>query len=374
MACKFYSLFNSGTTEINFNYQRCEDALWEYQVELKPNENKKIWLLDGTFSIDSFFSKNLQYVEQTDFPPPPPVTPSVTPTPNPTSPTPEPTSTPTTTPEPTPQPTPQPTPDATPTPTPTVTPSPTPIPVLLPNDIIFADNITNTIYGYTPSTNTIKSLFQVSNPNTILDIANTSNRIFINYDNGDIDEYSMVLNPFSVNYTTTYSFPSNIGVSLFALDNNFLLLGSDTIERLNLSALTSTTLFSLSGACENCTSTGSLLYYPDLDQYLINYYDTISQDIFISIFDNLGNIVSSIDLSLLAPNLYPEVDQILGVYTSDDIIYGISYNMNIYEINFSTLSLVGPVQPINFTSETCIGTGMSIDYVSWTLPAPIFEY
>jgi len=351
MACKVYSLINSGTTTVNFNYQRCDDALWEYQIEIQPNETKKIWLLDGTFNISPFFSQNLVITESSDFPP--------IPTPTPIPPTATPTSTPTAT------------PTETPTPTPTITPSPTPIPLLLPSDVIFADNITNSVYRYTSSANTIQYLFQVTNSNTILDITNTTDNIFINYDNGDIDEYSIIRYPFSATYTTTYSFPSNIGVSLFALDNNFLLIGSDTIDRLDLSALTATTLFSLSA---NCTSTGSLLYYPTLDEYCVNYYDTITGNDFISLFDNSGSTISTIDLSLFIPPLFPDADQILGMYTSNDTIYGISYDMNIYEINFSTLTLIGPVQPINLTSEKCIGTGVSVDYVSWIAPAPIFEY
>lgn len=358
MSCKSYTLVNSGSSVINFNYQRCDDALWEYQVELQPNERKKIWLLDNTFEISPYFSQSLVITEINNFPP-------SAPTPTPTLPVP------TTTPTPTPTIAPTGTPVSTPTPTPTITPSSTPIPILLPNDVIFADNITKNIYRLTPSANTIQYLFQSINPSTILDITNTSNKIFINYDNGDVDEYSIISYPFSATYTTTYEFPSNIGVSLFALDNNFLLLGSDKIEKLNLSALTSTTLFSLP---TDCVSVGSLLYYPTLDQYCINYYNTISGDDSISLFDSSGSTIASINLNLFTPPVFPDVDELLGIYTQDDMIYGVSYDMNIYEINFSSLSLLGPVQPINLESEKCVGTGVSVDFVSWTLPAPIFEY
>jgi len=362
MACKLYSLYNKGTIEIYFDYQKCDDNIWEYQVELKPNENKNIWLTNGTFNLSPSYFQDLEIVEITNFPPLP-VTPTLTPTP-------------TTTPAESPEPTPTITPTftSTPTVTPTVTPSTTPPPVLLPNDVLFVDNITNSIYGYTPITNTVKFLFQVENSNTILNIANTETRVFINYSNGDIDEYFMTLNPFSLTYSTTYSFPEDIGVSLFAIDNNFLLTGSNTINKLNLSASTSTTLFSLSGSCENCISSGGLLYYPTLDQYLINYYDTTTGNNFVSIFDSTGSTISTINLSIFLPPLYPDTTEILGLYTSDDIIYGISFNMNIYEINFSDLTLLGPVQPINVTGETSVGTSMSIDFVSWTVPAPIFEY
>ena len=44
MACSKYTLTNTGTTQVNFNYRRCDDAMWEYQVELEPNQTKNIWL------------------------------------------------------------------------------------------------------------------------------------------------------------------------------------------------------------------------------------------------------------------------------------------------------------------------------------------
>ena len=55
MTCSKYGLTNTGTTAVNFNYQRCEDFLWEYQVNLNPNETKNIWLIDGTYNIASLF-------------------------------------------------------------------------------------------------------------------------------------------------------------------------------------------------------------------------------------------------------------------------------------------------------------------------------
>ena len=50
MACSKYSLTNTGTTLTNFNYRRCDDAMWQYQVSLEPNQTKNIWLIDNTFS------------------------------------------------------------------------------------------------------------------------------------------------------------------------------------------------------------------------------------------------------------------------------------------------------------------------------------
>jgi hypothetical protein len=113
MACSKYTLTNTGTTAINFTYRRCDDAMWEYQVNLDPNQTKNIWLIDNTFGISPVFSHNLQLVNDGAYP--------LTPTPTPT-----PTSTPAS------SPTQTPTPSVTPTntSTPTVTPTPTSSPIV----------------------------------------------------------------------------------------------------------------------------------------------------------------------------------------------------------------------------------------------------
>ena len=79
MSCSKYIITNTGSTIVNFNYQRCEDALWEYQVEITQNETKTIWLLDNTYS--TAFSNSILVSDEGSFPPLPPTpTPSVTPT------------------------------------------------------------------------------------------------------------------------------------------------------------------------------------------------------------------------------------------------------------------------------------------------------
>lgn len=126
MACSKYTLTNTGSTIVNFNYRRCDDSLWEYQVELTPSQTKNIWLINGTFSIAPVYNSIISLVDQGPFPP---ISETATPTPTPTT-TPTNTLTPTTTPTPTPTntetPTPTPTNTETPTPTNTETPTPTP--------------------------------------------------------------------------------------------------------------------------------------------------------------------------------------------------------------------------------------------------------
>ena len=85
MACKKYTLTNTGTTIVNFNYRRCDDSMWEYQVELTPSQTKNVWLIDGTYSTS--FSHNIVLENDGSFPP-------TTPYPSPTPPTPTPTPTP----------------------------------------------------------------------------------------------------------------------------------------------------------------------------------------------------------------------------------------------------------------------------------------
>jgi hypothetical protein len=135
MACSKYTLTNTGSTIVNFNYRRCDDSLWEYQVELNPGQTKNIWLLNGTFSIAPVYTTMISLINQGPFPPisetaTPTPTPSVTPSNTPTgtaavTPTPTNTETPTNTPTPTQTGTAEVTPTPTPTNTETTTPTPT---------------------------------------------------------------------------------------------------------------------------------------------------------------------------------------------------------------------------------------------------------
>ena len=122
MACSKYSLTNTGTTLTNFNYRRCDDTMWQYQVSLEPNQTKNIWLIDNTFSTS--FVTGIVLTNEGVFPPV-----DVTPTPSsssiPVTPTTTPTNTPTNTPTVTQTPSPSATIGLTPTATETTTPTPT---------------------------------------------------------------------------------------------------------------------------------------------------------------------------------------------------------------------------------------------------------
>lgn len=69
MACSKFILTNTGDTQVNFNYRRCDDSLWEYQVGLEPSQTKNIWLIDNTYSIAPLFKSKVLLVNEGVFPP-----------------------------------------------------------------------------------------------------------------------------------------------------------------------------------------------------------------------------------------------------------------------------------------------------------------
>jgi hypothetical protein len=62
-----YTLTNTGSTTVNFNYKRYYDAVWVYQAELNPGQTKNIWLKYGTYS--SAFNSSIELVDEGSFPP-----------------------------------------------------------------------------------------------------------------------------------------------------------------------------------------------------------------------------------------------------------------------------------------------------------------
>ena len=69
MACSKYTLTNTGSSIVNFSYQRCDDAMWEYQVELNPAQTKNIWLINGTYTVAQLFKSQILLVNDGAFPP-----------------------------------------------------------------------------------------------------------------------------------------------------------------------------------------------------------------------------------------------------------------------------------------------------------------
>ena len=204
-------------------------------------------------------------------------------------------------------------------------------------------------------------MFSATTAGIAADIASTTDRIFINDDTGDILQFSSTTSPFTATYSTTYSFPSlYLATGLAAIDNNYLLAADDYVHRVNLSANSLTTLFTITGAC-----TGDILYNLSLDQYVISRTDGGLP--YVTIYNSTGGEVSTIDLSpyISDPN-YPEVSLMYGLGTYNNKIYGITYSMYIYELNFNTNSISLPIQPANLSGQKCIGCTIPTIYVSWT--------
>ena len=67
MACSKYTITNTGSTIVNFNYRRCDDSMWEYQVELLPSQTKNVWLMDDTYS--TAYYNNIEVVGIEPYPP-----------------------------------------------------------------------------------------------------------------------------------------------------------------------------------------------------------------------------------------------------------------------------------------------------------------
>jgi hypothetical protein len=69
MACSKYTLTNTGSTSVNFSYQRCDDTVWDYQIELTPNQVKNIWVIDGTYTVAPLFKTSISLINDGVFPP-----------------------------------------------------------------------------------------------------------------------------------------------------------------------------------------------------------------------------------------------------------------------------------------------------------------
>ena len=67
MACKKYTISNTGTSVVTFSYQKCDTAEWEYQNQLLPNQVKNVWSLDDTFTVPSFFQNELNITSENFF-------------------------------------------------------------------------------------------------------------------------------------------------------------------------------------------------------------------------------------------------------------------------------------------------------------------
>jgi len=273
MACSKYTLTNTGTTSINFNYRRCDDSMWEYQVNLDPNQTKNIWLINGTYQIAQLFAPSVNLINDGVYPltptPTPTTTPTPTVTPTPTQPplslTPTPTVTTTSTTTPTPTltvtPTNTVTPTSTLTPTPSVTPTLTPTNTITPtitptNTETPTQTPTNTpTPSHTPTVETIQianstwtSFSQsdflnwlISGATTQYNYNNNPNAVITAFNNNSGDITASVYNVTNINIAQGSNF-----ISISQLPNSLTLLNTNFVNLPSLPTLSATSLTSLS--------------------------------------------------------------------------------------------------------------------------------
>jgi hypothetical protein len=297
MACIKYTLTNTGSTIVNFNYRRCDDSLWEYQVELNQGQTKNIWSIPGTFTIAPVYTTMVSIINQGPFPPinetatptpTPTETPTNTPTPSVTATnTPTQTETPTQTPTQTQTgtaavtPTPSTTPTNTPTPsvTATITPSPTE-PIRYEHDNICHSEFngtsvcdcTQSATVWTDQPTLSGSTVMFSDPNG----PNTGNPQGWYAENGVIYEVATDCGP-GCTTGATISIDGNCGVTPTpTATNTSTPTPTPTITPSPTSPLQSFSVFSgttSNGACENGTSVTIYAFDPLFDQNTQFYND-----------------------------------------------------------------------------------------------------
>jgi len=70
MACSSYRITNSSNSEfVYYNYQRCDNSLFEYQVEVPPGETNTFWAIDGTLKSSPFYDNVVDIKNYGQFPP-----------------------------------------------------------------------------------------------------------------------------------------------------------------------------------------------------------------------------------------------------------------------------------------------------------------
>ena len=228
MACSKYTLTNTGSTIVNFSYRRCDDSLWDYQVELSPNQTKNIWVIDGTYTVAPSFKSVLSLIDNGPFPPiaatntPTPSnspTPTNTPTPSVTATnTPTPSVTATNTGTPTPTPTNTETQTQTPTPTNTQTPTQTSTPT---NTQTPTQTLTQTPTNTGTPTPTPNNVFTVYSGSTSDQACGQYFSTVVVY--GNNSQFDL-----STQFSIISTFPSSVDMTGFIQNNGFVFeLDSD---------------------------------------------------------------------------------------------------------------------------------------------------
>ena len=238
------------------------------------------------------------------------------------------------------------------------------------DSILFIDS-NKSIYKYNPDTNLITYLYDTSIPGQVLDIAATSDSIFVNDNLGNIYKYTYTQSPFSATLTQTYSFVNYVGSGMTAINNNIILISSDEVYRINLSTSQVDTVFSLSA---DCVTTGDILYNSDLNQYAITYTNTGTSQNYSTVFDSSGITITTLDLQSFTGAQYTDLTNLRGLWIYNQEIYGVSHDLRIFNLGFGVLNVSTAGQPLNKLNETCVGSSSISSIPSWVVLPPYFVY
>jgi len=67
MSGEKYIIRNDNTTNAFFNYQRYDNQLWQYQIQLSPGQTRTIWAVKDTF-IPTFGNLKITILDSYPFP------------------------------------------------------------------------------------------------------------------------------------------------------------------------------------------------------------------------------------------------------------------------------------------------------------------
>lgn len=257
--------------------------------------------------------------------------------------------------------------------TPSLTPSPTPIISFSGDSIMFVDS-NKSIYKYDPNTNLITYLFDTTITGQVLDIAVTDDKIFVNDNLGNIYKYDYASSPFVASFSQSYSFSGYVGSGMTAIDNNTLLIASENVYRINLTTSQVDLMFSLSATCVDCITNGDILYNSTLNQYAISYINTGTSMNYATVFDGSGNTITTLNLQSFSGTEYTDLTNIRGLYVYNTLIYGMTYDLYLYNLQFSMLSVSGKLEPSNKSTQKSVGCSSISSTPSWGELPPYFEY
>jgi hypothetical protein len=241
------------------------------------------------------------------------------------------------------------------------------------DSILFIDS-NKSIYKYNPDTNLITYLYDTNIPGQVLDIAATSNSIFVNNNLGNIYKYTYTQSPFSAVLTQTYSFVNYVGSGMTAIDNNTILISSNNVYRINLTTSQVNLVFSLSATCANCITNGDILYNSSLNQYAISYINTGTSVNYSTVFDASGNTITTLNLQSFTGAQYTDLTNLRGLWIYNQEIYGVSHDLRIFNLGFGVSNVSTAGQPLNKLNETCVGSTSISSVPSWGILPPYFVY